>query len=128
MLETHTGTTSLPLSQQEIARLRSLIEARLSSLTDVEANKRENARPVELDQTRVGRLSRQDALQSQALSVASLERNRVEIQRLRQALEKIEDGEYGCCTECGELIPVARLEIDPAADYCVSCAAGLENR
>lgn len=118
----------MPLSQQEIARLRSLIEARLSSLTDGEASKRENARPVELDQTRVGRLSRQDALQSQALSVASLERNRVEIRRLRLALEKIEDDEYGWCIECGEAIPVARLEIDPAADYCVRCAASLERR
>lgn len=98
----------------------------MSSLTDGEARKRENARPVELDQTRVGRLSRQDALQSQALSKASLERNRVEIQRLRRALAKIEDGEFGCCAECGEVIPAARLEIDPAADYCVRCAASLE--
>lgn len=100
----------------------------MSSLTDVEASKRESARPVELDQTRVGRLSRQDALQSQALSKAALERNRIEIQRLRRALAKIEEDEYGWCIECGELIPVARLEIDPAADYCVRCAAGLESR
>lgn len=95
---------------------------------EVEASRRENARPVELDQTRVGRLSRQDALQSQALSMASLERNRHEIRRLRVALEKIDDGELGWCIECGELIPVARLEIDPAADYCVRCAATLESR
>lgn len=117
----------MSLTPQEITRLRSLIEERLSALSDVEASRRDNARPVELDQTRVGRLSRQDALQSQALSVASLERNRVEIKRLRQALEKIESGDFGWCAECGEPIPVARLEIDPAADYCVRCAERLES-
>lgn len=117
----------MSLTPEEIARLRSLIEERLSALSDVEASRRENARPVELDQTRVGRLSRQDALQSQALSVASLERNRAEIKRLRQARDRIETGDFGWCAECGESIPVARLEIDPAADYCVRCAERLES-
>jgi DnaK suppressor protein len=81
---------------------------------------------VELDQTRVGRLSRQDALQSQALSVAALERHRAEIARLRAALARIDEGEYGWCGECGCAIPQGRLEIDPAADYCVDCAARRE--
>lgn len=108
---------------ERIAEFRKLIQERLAALTGAESDKRNNARPVELDQTRVGRLSRQDALQSQALSVASLERNRAETGRLRAALEKIEEGDYGWCKECGEAIPEARLEIDPAADYCVACAA-----
>lgn len=108
-------------------RFRALIEKRLSELTAVDASKRSEARPVELDQTRVGRLSRQDALQSQALSVAALQRNRTEIGRLRQALIRIDDGEYGWCEECGEEIPDARLEIDPAADYCVVCAQRRED-
>jgi len=116
------------MDSEQISRLGDIIRERLSGLTDAEAGKRENAQPVELDQTRVGRLSRQDALQSQALSVASLERNRVEIERLRQALARIEAEDYGHCEECGEPIPVARLEIDPAADYCVRCAERLEDR
>lgn len=109
-------------------RFRDLIVERLAGLTADESRKRDNAQPVELDQTRVGRLSRQDALQSQALSVAALERNRGEIRRLRAALAKLDRGEYGWCDECGEAIPEARLEIDPAADCCVGCARRMEGR
>ena len=114
------------MSSERSERFRTLIEQRLSELEAVEASKRDEARPVELDQTRVGRLSRQDALQSQALSVAALQRNREQIGRLRRALNKVDEGEYGWCEECGEAIPDARLEIDPAADYCVACAERLE--
>lgn len=115
------------MTPEKYERFRALIEKRLSELTAVDSSKRDEARPVELDQTRVGRLSRQDALQSQALSVAALERNRAQINRLRTALRKIDDGDYGWCNECGEAIPEARLEIDPAADRCVACAQRLES-
>jgi len=115
------------MTDEELNRIRGIIESRLSRLAEAQADKREHARPVELDQTRVGRLSRQDALQSQAQSVASLARSRVEVARLRAALARIDAGDYGWCEECGEPIAVARLEIDPAADYCVRCAERLEN-
>lgn len=113
---------STSMDPRECQRFRAVIEKRLDELTAADSSKRDEARPVELDQTRVGRLSRQDALQSQALSVAALERSRAQINRLRRALKKIEDDDYGWCEECGEAIPEARLEIDPAADYCVACA------
>lgn len=115
------------MTPEQTERFRALIEERLARLTADDSSKRDEARPVELDQTRVGRLSRQDALQSQALSVAALERSRAQIGRLRAALMRMDDGDYGWCEECGEAIPEARLEIDPAADYCVACAQRLES-
>lgn len=38
------------------------------------------------------------------------------------ALERIEDGTYGTCTNCGAEIPVARLEVQPWASLCIDCA------
>lgn len=81
---------------------------------------------VALDQSRVGRLSRMDALQAQALSIAADGRRNSELERIRRALDMIEEGEYGYCERCGERIAVARLEIDPAAEYCVTCAGAIE--
>lgn len=115
------------MNPDEAGRFRALIEQRLSELASAEPSKRGDARPVELDQSRVGRLSRQDALQSQALSVAALERNRVHINRLRTALKRIDSGDYGWCQECGREIPEGRLNIDPAAEHCVACARRLES-
>lgn len=116
------------MTPEQTSRLRALINKRLTTLQGAEASKREYAKPVELDQTRVGRLSRQDALQSQALSTAALERNRSEVTRLKAALARIEQDEYGWCEDCGEEVAVARLEIDPAANFCVQCAKRREDR
>ena len=116
------------MTPEQKSRFRALIHERLFALEGAAESKREHSRPVELDQTRVGRLSRQDALQAQAMSAAALERDRIAVARLKSAFTKINEGEYGWCEDCGGEIPVARLEIDPTADYCVSCAERHEDR
>ena len=80
-------------------------------------------RPVELDQTRIGRLSRMDALQDQAMALETDRRRGLEIERIEAALKRIEDGDYGYCLSCGEEIPAKRLELDPATPVCVDCAS-----
>ncbi len=77
---------------------------------------------VALDQQSVGRLSRMDAMQQQAMAGA-LERTRQrDLVRIDQALLRIGDEEYGYCGECDCEIPDARLAIDPMAEKCVRCA------
>lgn len=77
---------------------------------------------VELDQQSVGRLSRMDALQGQAMAQASERQRRTDLMRIEAALKRLDDGDYGYCLECGEEIAAKRLEIDPAAALCVTCA------
>ena len=78
--------------------------------------------PVTLDQQSVGRLSRMDAMQMQAMAQETARRRRRELARIDAALALVEDGEFGWCAKCGEAIPEARLEIDPATPFCVDCA------
>ena len=111
------------LSPAELEQLRADLEAELESLersmkvTDI------GLKPVELDQTAVGRLSRMDELQNQAMTKNLREREDVKLGSLQQALRRIEDGTYGRCTECGEGIPVARLEVFPETATCMQCTA-----
>lgn len=49
-----------------------------------------------------------------------------EIQLVSDALQKIESGQYGQCSECHEPIPLARLEALPFAEYCIDCQEELE--
>lgn len=84
------------------------------------------ARTVELDQARVGRLSRMDALQGQAMAKESERRRQLEAQRISGALQRIDSGEYGYCLRCGEPIAQRRLRVDPAATLCVDCASSAE--
>ena len=46
---------------------------------------------------------------------------RVLLQQIDQAIGRIEEGIYGPCTHCGNLIPEKRLEAVPWTPYCVDC-------
>ena len=81
---------------------------------------------VELDQTRVGRLSRMDAMQAQAMSLETGRRRRKHIVEIDAALERIRAGDYGDCIECGEIINPKRLAANPAATLCIGCAEAQE--
>ncbi|HCL67524.1 MAG TPA: conjugal transfer protein TraR [Rhizobium sp.] len=82
---------------------------------------KEYCAPVELDQQSVGRLSRMDAMQQQAMSQDIARRRQVRKVAIERALSRIRDGEFGYCVECGEPIAVKRLEIDPTFQACVRC-------
>jgi len=51
---------------------------------------------------------------------------RVMLKDIDDALDRIKDGEYGLCTECGDEINAKRLEVRPQAKYCVDCKTDLE--
>jgi len=81
---------------------------------------------VELDQSRVGRLSRMDAMQAQAMSKETGRRRRQKLLQIEAALRRLEGDDYGLCQECGEEIAPARLEVDPAVLLCINCASARE--
>ena len=85
-----------------------------------------SAAVVELDQARVGRLSRMDAMQSQAMAQASGQRRAAMLREIAAALKRIERGEFGFCEACGEPINPKRLQIDPTARLCITCASAAE--
>jgi DnaK suppressor protein len=106
----------------DLAFFRRMLEERRAQLLADDALGREAAGTVELDQTRQGRLSRMDALQQQAMAAETQRRRMLELKRIAGALRRIQEGEYGYCLSCGEDIARARLEFDPAATMCVTCA------
>ena len=81
---------------------------------------------VELDQTKVGRLSRMDAMQAQAMAQASGQRREQMLRKIDAALQRIDDDDFGYCQECGEEINPKRLEFDPTALLCIDCASKAE--
>lgn len=110
--------------QLDVSAFRGRLVARRQELQDLAASSAESRKPVELDQTRVGRLSRMDALQNQAMSLEAERRRKAELLRIEASLKRLEDGDYGYCVTCGEQIPLRRLELDPTLPTCIACAAG----
>jgi len=76
---------------------------------------------VKLDQSGVGRLSRMDALQQQAMAMSLRERMLTRQLKLRAALDRVTGGCYGLCCQCDDEIEDTRLESDPASVFCARC-------
>lgn len=100
------------------------IKAQIAEIDAQEALGKSAQQTVALDQQSVGRLSRMDAMQQQAMAQATRRRRDIQRGRLVAALTRIEAGDYGFCNNCGDDIPPSRLELDPASVICVSCANG----
>jgi DnaK suppressor protein len=83
---------------------------------------------VELDQSSVGRLSRMDAMQGQAMAQENERRRILKLGLIDAALKRITNNDYGVCLSCDEDIAIKRLEFDPASTLCIECANLKENQ
>lgn len=110
------------LSDSQLARLQKRLLALQEELQRQEQDSAGWRKPVELDQQSVGRLSRMDAMQQQAMSEAEGRRRQNDLLRIDAAFVRMETQEYGWCNECGEAIALKRMEVDPMATHCVGCA------
>jgi len=104
------------LAEQKQRLLQMRDELRLLSESDADSS-----RPIELDQSRLGRLSRMDAMQAQEVAQATARRRESRLVRIEGALRRLEAGSYGKCYVCSETIEQARLQTDPAVTRCVEC-------
>ena len=116
------------LSDKNINSFKNKLLDLQQALSDLNQTGKDAATTVELDQSRVGRLSRMDALQGQAMSQALNQRRQIELKKISSALQRIESDDYGCCVKCGEDIATKRLELDPAAPLCIQCAEAAEKK
>jgi DnaK suppressor protein len=109
----------MPVDVDAIRDILLNLKQELEELSEISEEARAT---VTLDQQSVGRLSRMDALQGQAMAQASERQRRADIQRILAALQRLDEDEYGYCVECGDEIAEKRLAVDPAAAFCINCA------
>ena len=81
----------------------------------------EALKPVELDQTAVGRLSRMDSLQNQGMTRNLHAREQAKLAKIGAALDRLSADTYGSCTLCGADLPYGRLLVFPEAESCSAC-------
>ena len=117
---------SMALSSEERLALKRDLEALETELEGAIEGTKDSARPVELDQPAVGRVSRIDAIQQQKMLEATRNAQRRRVQLVRSALRRFEDDEYGECLGCGEDVGFARLKARPESLYCIECQSSRE--
>lgn len=107
--------------EMNLEAIRRALEEELAALSGQSAAAADERRPVALDQQSVGRLSRMDAMQVQAMANAVETRRQSRAAQIKAALRRLDDDEYGYCVGCGEEIQPKRLETDLTIARCVNC-------
>jgi DnaK suppressor protein len=115
-----------PLDQARIEQLRAQLIVQQGELTELLHNAAATTKPVTLDQQSVGRVSRIDAIQQQQMAIANQQQANDALKRIELALDRIDNGSYGDCLECGEAIAHARLQAQPFAGLCIDCQSARE--
>lgn len=109
----------MKLDEEKVRKTLLSKKMELETLSEAASDDR---KPIALDQQSVGRLSRMDSLQVQAMDMAQERARRREIIQIDAALARLDNGDYGYCASCDEPIETKRLEIFPAAPLCINCA------
>lgn len=103
---------SEPLDDDLRERYRPRLLAEAAELLAASDITKADRRPVELEQQSVGRLSRMDAMQQQAMAAAQEARRRAHKTAIEAVFERLGEAEFGWCTDCGEFIGSERLDLD----------------
>ena len=106
----------------DIKEINKFLVARQEELLALIKSGEKTKTDTDLDQQRVGRLSRMDAMQQQAMEDETGRRREKELYRIAAALDRIESDDYGYCTACGGTIAAKRLKNDPETPLCINCA------
>lgn len=101
---------------------RQRLEEEAAQLKRAMAQANESAATVMLDQSSVGRLSRMDALQQQAMAQDMQARLGRRQRMVEAALARIYAGTFGLCCQCEADIEPERLAADPAVVFCGECS------
>ncbi len=109
------------VTPEKLASIRNDIEKRIHEIEKALHQDDEDTKPVSPDVS-IGRLSRLDSMQQQQMALAQQRRMQEEGERLRNALKRMDDGNYGICALCRQPIQEARLEAMPDTVVCVNCA------
>jgi DnaK suppressor protein len=113
-------------AKEQLEGLRARVEAELAAVEAALMGGEKAS--VELDQTRVGRLSRMDAMQQQAMASGMRERLFTNKKRLEAALERFESGQFGVCCQCATPIAIERMQVDLGAPFCAECQEEIDDR
>lgn len=109
------------MEQNQLDAFRQALLSRREEIEQLNADSSSASDTVVLDQSKVGRLSRMDAMQAQQMAQETVRRRELQLQKIDGALRRMDAGDYGYCFKCGDEIDAARLDFDPASTRCVDC-------
>ncbi len=113
------------MRQKHLDEIRTrLYQTRENLLLELRHKNEEAARLMDEGVADIGDMSLTDELKDFLHLLGDSKRE--EILRIDDALERLRQGAYGICVQCGEEIDIQRLQIRPTARYCIRCKTIME--
>lgn len=109
------------MEDEERSNLKDKITAEMATLEKNITALEKTTKPIAPDDA-IGRLTRMEAINAKSISEASLSASRVKLSKLKRALSRLDDLDFGICSMCEEPIPTGRLMLMPESTMCVRCA------
>jgi len=119
------------LDQGQLAQLRATLQARLAALSgldDVKDAPLDGARDLPVPEIETSPADKATVRLLNDLALEAAGHHAAQMQVLRHALAKFDDGSYGLCEECGNDIGYSRLQARPEARLCIACQTRFEKR
>ena len=107
-----------PLNKTEI---KALIIAEIQKTEGQIVEYKELTKPIEPENA-IGRISRMDAINNKSVIEAALRKSKEKLEKLKTALTKVDDDDFGLCIRCHKPIQLGRILIMPQARSCVACS------
>ena len=112
------------LSNAEITELHGIMNSHLEALLD--QGRRAVAEVTSQQMSDADALDLAVTESNRDLTLRMADRERRLLRKIRHALRRVDEGEYGTCESCGEPITFARLLARPVATKCIDCKTQAE--
>jgi DnaK suppressor protein len=116
------------LDQGQIALLRSMLEQRLAALSGAAEPQLESGRDLPVSEVETSPADKATVRLLNDLALEAAGHQAAQMQILRRALAKFDEGSYGECEVCGGEIGFSRLQARPEARLCITCQTRAEKR
>ena len=118
--------TELMTYRRQLLALQSRLNADVSDLADEALGKPGDEATVNLSHVPIHMADQATDSFEQQFTLSLMENEEQTLGEIAAALDRIEQGTFGCCEECQQTIPQSRLEALPYTCYCVGCARKLQ--
>ena len=108
------------MNAEDKEAIRTKITETIEKLGEKIAELKELTKPIPPENA-IGRVSRMDAINNKSVNEAALRQSEAKLSKLKLALGRIDDGDFGKCARCGQNIPTGRLMLLPESRMCVNC-------
>lgn len=126
MPKTENEKTDEMIAEPDLEQIQADLEARRAELLEQLGQEEDELRAAPGENPDRSSLAQRYA--DRQLNLALHEKASEQLEQVERALKKLEEGEYGKCENCGELIAAGRLEALPHAVYCVDCQGEMDRR